>query len=83
MFCSSVAAFYAFSECLFHTVAGPRRRHRFILFRLLLRIHSEIEKVVHWMSKILFAAEIAFGCLDGCMPQQELNLLQFATARVA
>ena len=83
MFCSSVAAFYAFSECLFHTVAGPRRRHRFILFRLLLRIHSEIEKIVHWMSEILFAAEIAFGCLDGCMPQQELNLLQFATARVA
>ena len=35
------------------------------------------------MSEILFAAEIAFRCLDGCMPEQELNLLQFATARVA
>src|SRR5713226_8665818 len=35
------------------------------------------------MSEILFAAEIAFRCLDGCMPQQELNLLQLATARVA
>ena len=35
------------------------------------------------MSEILFAAEIAFRCLDGCMPQQELNLLQLATATVA
>src|SRR5438552_2635417 len=35
------------------------------------------------MSEILFAAEIAFGCLNGCMPQQELNLLQFAPAAVA
>ena len=35
------------------------------------------------MSEILFAAEIAFRGLDGCMPQQELNLLQLATAAVA
>jgi len=35
------------------------------------------------MSEILFAAEIAFRCLDGCMPQQELNLFQLATATVA
>ena len=35
------------------------------------------------MSEILFAAEIAFGRLDGCMPQQELNLLQLATVAVA
>ena len=35
------------------------------------------------MSEILFAAEIAFRCLDGCMPQQELDLLQFATVAVA
>jgi hypothetical protein len=35
------------------------------------------------MSEILFTAEIAFRCLDGCMPQQELNLLQLATAAVA
>ena len=35
------------------------------------------------MSEILFAAEIAFRWLDGCMPQQELNLLQLATAAVA
>jgi len=35
------------------------------------------------MSEILFAAEIAFGLLDGCMHQQELNLLQFTTVAVA
>jgi hypothetical protein len=35
------------------------------------------------MSEILFAAEITFRRLDGCMPQQELNLLQLATTRVA
>jgi hypothetical protein len=35
------------------------------------------------MSEILFATEIAFRRLHGCMPQQELNLLQLATARVA
>ena len=35
------------------------------------------------MSEILFAAEIAFRRLDGCMPQQELNLFQLATVAVA
>ena len=35
------------------------------------------------MSEILFAAEIAFRRLDGCMPEQELNLLQLTTAGVA
>src|SRR6266581_9773373 len=83
MFGSSVAAFYALPECLFYSFAGPVRRDRFHIFRLLLPIRSEVEKVVHWMPEILFAAEIAFRCLDGCMPQQELNLLQLATATVA
>jgi len=35
------------------------------------------------MSEILFATEIALRRLDGCVSQQELNLLQLATARVA
>jgi hypothetical protein len=35
------------------------------------------------MSEILFATKIAFGRLNRCMPEQELNLLQLATARVA
>jgi hypothetical protein len=30
------------------------------MFRLLLPIRPEVEKVVHWMPEILFAAEIAF-----------------------
>jgi hypothetical protein len=75
MFQSSVAAFYALPECLFYSFAGNVRRDRFILFRLPLSLRSEVEKVVHWMSEILFAAEIAFGGLDRCMPKQELNLL--------
>jgi len=35
------------------------------------------------MPQILFAAEIAFRRLHGCMAQQELDLLQLATAAVA
>jgi hypothetical protein len=46
-------------------------------------VRSEVKKIIHWMSEILFAAEIAFRRLDRGMPQQELNLLQLATARVA
>jgi hypothetical protein len=75
MFRSSVAAFYALPECLFYSFAGSVRRDRFDLFCLLLPISSEVEKVVHGMPEILFAAEIAFRGLHGCMPEQELNLL--------
>jgi hypothetical protein len=46
-------------------------------------VRSEIKKIIYRMAEILFAAQIAFRRLDGCMPQQELNLLQLATARVA
>jgi hypothetical protein len=61
MFRSSVAAFYALPECLFYSFAGPvRRRDRYHMYRLLLPIRSEVEKVVHWMPEILLAAEIAF-----------------------
>jgi hypothetical protein len=35
------------------------------------------------VSEILFASEVAFRRLDGCMAQQELNLLQLTTIRVA
>ena len=45
------------------------------MFRLLLGMRSEVEKIVHWMSKILFAAKIMFRGLDRCMSEQELNLL--------
>ena len=46
-------------------------------------VRSEFKKIIHRMSEILFAAEIAFRGLHRCMPEQELNLLQLATARVA
>jgi hypothetical protein len=64
---SSVAAFHAFSEYLFYTLAGPGRRDRLIRFRLLARVHSEVEKIVRWMPEILLAAE--FRGLDRRMPE--------------
>jgi hypothetical protein len=45
-------------------------------------VRSEVKKVVHRMSEILFAAEIPFRRLHGCMAEQELNLLQFTTTVV-
>jgi len=53
------------------------------MFRLRLGIYSEVEKIIYWVPEILFAAEIAFGGLDRCVPQQKLNLLQLTTAVVA
>ena len=50
---------------------------------LWLPVHSEVKKIVYRVSEILLAAEIAFRCLHGCMSQQELNLLQLSTTRVA
>jgi len=35
----------------------------------------EVKKIVDRVSEILFAAEIAFRRLNGCVAQQELNLL--------
>jgi len=43
---------------------------------------KKVKKVVYRMSQILFAAEIAFRRLDGCMAQQELNLFQLAPTRM-
>src|ERR1700687_4376305 len=82
MFRSSVAAFYALPECLFYRVGGFHWGRLSIVF-MRPSVLCEIKKIVDRMSEILFAAEIAFRCLDGCMPQQELNLLQLATATVA
>ena len=41
-------------------------------------VRSEVKKIIHRMSEILFAAEIAFCRLNRCVAQQELNLLKFA-----
>jgi hypothetical protein len=83
MFRSSAAAFYAWLLCFFYSFADRGRRDRFILLRLLKRVHSEIEKIIHWMPEILLATEIAFRRLDRCVTEQELNLLKLTTAVVA
>ena len=64
-----MAAFYALLACPFYRVAGPGCLDRFITFRLLLRVHSEVEKIVHWMPEILFAAKIAFRGLNRGVPE--------------
>jgi len=71
---SSVAVFYPLRRCLFYRVGGLHCG-RFTIVIMRTRVRSEVKKVVHWMSEILFAAEIAFGRLHRCVPQQELNLL--------
>ena len=48
-----------------------------------LDVRSEVKEIIHRMSEVLFAPEITFGGLNGCMPQQELNLLKLAAAVVA
>jgi hypothetical protein len=40
---------------------------RFITFRLLPLVHSEVERIVHWMPEVLFATEIAFRGLNRCV----------------
>jgi len=70
-----VAAFYPLPRCLFYRV-GRFHCGGFIIVFLRLPLGSQLKKVVHWMSEILFAAEIAFRRLHGYMPQQELNLLK-------
>ena len=45
-----------------------------------LRTRSEVKKIVHRVSEVLLAAEIAFRRLDRCVSQQELNLFQLASA---
>src|SRR5579859_2820708 len=82
MFRSSVTAFYSLAKCLFYRRAFHRDTFN-ILFFLRLHVLSKGKKIIYRMSEILLAAEIAFGCLHRCMAQQELNLLQLATARVA
>ena len=68
-----MAAFYSLRRCLFYRCGGVLNRDRFIILFLIsfLRLHlgSEIKKVVHRMTEILFAAEIAFCGLDRCMPE--------------
>ena len=77
-----MVAFYPLPRCLFYRVAGFHWG-RFSIVFLRPPGRSEVKEIVHRMSEILFAAEIAFRRLNGCMPEQELNLLQLTAAIVA
>ena len=59
-----MAGFYPWLVCLFYSSAGLLGGDGFLIFRLLLGIHSEVDEIVHRMPEILFAAEIAFRSLD-------------------
>jgi len=61
-----VAAFYALPRCLFYS-SGPFHCFTFNILILWLHVRSEVKQIVHRMPEILFATEIAFRCLDGCM----------------
>jgi hypothetical protein len=80
---SSVAAFYARFASTFYRLTGSGWGNSFSLFCGLLRINSEVEKIVHWMPEILFAAQIAFRGLNRCVTEQELNLFNLSTSVVA
>ena len=67
-------AFYPLPRRLFYRV-GRFHWNGFIVVFLLPPVRSEVKKIVHWMSEILFAAEITFRGLHRCMPEQELNLV--------
>ena len=47
------------------------------------RLDAEGEPIIHRSSQILLASDVSFGGLNGRMPQQELDLFQFAACGVA
>ena len=67
-------AFYPRPGCHFYWIGGFRSG-RFIIVFMQPPDLCEVKKIVDGVSEILFAAEIAFGRLNGCVAQQELNLL--------
>ena len=77
-----MAAFYALLRCLFHRCGGELNCSRFQTLFLRLHVRSEVEKIIHRMAEILLASEIAFRSLDGCMPEQKLNLLKLTATAV-
>jgi hypothetical protein len=78
-----VAAFYASAKWLFYSFDGAVRRRRLLALRRLQRVCSEVEKIVHRMTEVLFAAEVSFRGLHRCMPEQKLNLFEFPAAIMA
>jgi len=77
-----MAAFYRLPRCLFYIV-GDFHWGRFTIAFVRLPVRSEMKKIIHRMSEILFTAEITFRRLHRYMPQQELNLLKLSAVRVA
>jgi hypothetical protein len=77
-----VAAFYRLPRYLFYIVGGFHWGRLTVVF-VRLPVRSEVKKIIHRMSEILFAAEIAFCRLHRYMPQQELNLLKLSAVCVA
>ena len=47
------------------------------------RLRFDADVVVHGATNPLLAAEIAFSCLHGNVPEKELDLIQFSTRCVA
>ena len=43
--------------------------------------HSQLDAVVRRVYQVLFCPEIPFRRLNGCVPEEQLNLLQFAARR--
>jgi hypothetical protein len=71
---SSVPAFYPLPRCHFYRIGGFLSG-RFNIVFLRPSVLCEVKKIVDRVSEILFAAEITFCRLNGCVAQQELNLL--------
>src|ERR1019366_2411419 len=46
------------------------------------RVWFQANPIIHRVSKTLFATQVAFRCLHRDVPEQELNLLQFAAGRL-
>jgi len=64
---SSVSTFYLCGgRCFYGGQSFPRFGYAVSFLRV--DVTSKVKNVVYWMSEILFAAEIAFRRLDGCVP---------------
>src|SRR5580700_2281822 len=79
---SSVPAFYPRPGCHFYWIGGFRPGSFNIVF-IRPSVLCEVKKIVDRESEHLFAAEIAFRRLYGCVAEQELNLLYVTAAGVA
>jgi hypothetical protein len=44
---------------------------------------AQVEQIIHRVTQILFTPEVALRCLDGCVAEQKLDLLQLAPVGVA